>query len=67
MHLFLSFQQIHCISICILVDGNWRYIRSCAWLGEPGLGSHSGNQPDERYCIHRSGTYNIHIEYCTCR
>ena len=20
-----------------------------------------------RYCIHRSGTYNIHVEYCTCR
>lgn len=43
------------------VNGNWRYIRSCAWLGEPGIGK------DERYCIHRSGTYNIHVEYCTCR
>jgi len=43
------------------VNGNWRYIRSCAWLGEPGVGR------DERYCIHRSGTYNIHVEYCTCR
>ena len=45
----------------IAVNGNWRYIRSCAWLGEPGVGR------DERYCIHRSGTYNIHVEYCTCR
>ncbi|XP_059079941.1 uncharacterized protein LOC131878056 [Tigriopus californicus] len=43
------------------VNGNWRYLRSCAWLGEPGIGR------DERYCIHRSGTYNIHVEYCTCR
>jgi len=43
------------------VNGDWRYIRSCAFLGEPGVGS------DERYCIHRSGTYNIHVEYCTCR
>jgi len=43
------------------VNGNWRYIRGCAWLGEPGVGR------DERYCIHRSGTYNIHVEYCTCR
>jgi len=43
------------------VNGEWRYIRSCARLGEPGVGS------DERYCIHRSGTYNIHVEYCTCR
>ncbi|XP_023322956.1 uncharacterized protein LOC111697260 [Eurytemora carolleeae] len=43
------------------VNGEWRYIRSCAWLGEPGVGN------DERYCIHRSGTYNIHVEYCTCR
>ena len=32
------------------VNGNWRYIRSCAWLGEPGIGR------DERYCTHRSGT-----------
>ena len=22
---------------------------------------------NSRYCIHRSGTYNIHVEYCTCR
>ena len=43
------------------VNGNWRYLRSCAWLGEPGVGK------DERYCIHRTGTYNIHVEYCTCR
>ena len=43
------------------MNGNWRYIRSCAWLGEPGVGR------DERYCTHRSGTYNIHVEYCTCR
>jgi len=49
------------------VEGNWRYLRSCAWLGEPGIGSAGGYTPDERYCIHRSGTYNIHVEYCTCR
>ena len=49
------------ISLIIAVNGNWRYIRSCAWLGEPGVGR------DERYCTHRSGTYNIHVEYCTCR
>ena len=48
--------------ICYLaVNGEWRFIRSCAFLGEPGVGN------DERYCIHRSGTYNIHVEYCTCR
>ena len=27
----------------VTVNGNWRYIRSCAWLGEPGVGR------DERY------------------
>jgi len=43
------------------VNGEWRYIRSCAFLGEPGIGK------DERYCLYRSGTYNIHVEYCTCR
>lgn len=53
----------HCswLAYSVSVNGNWRYLRSCAWLGEPGVGR------DERYCIHRSGTYNIHVEYCTCR
>ena len=65
------FIKVHVINkLCILyilVEGNWRYLRSCAWLGEPGVGSAGGYTPDERYCIHRSGTYNIHVEYCTCR
>lgn len=42
------------------VNGQWRYFRSCAYLGEPGIGG------DERYCLMRSGTYNIFMEYCTC-
>nr|XP_029715129.1 uncharacterized protein LOC115258837 [Aedes albopictus] len=42
------------------VNGEWRYIRSCAYIGEPGIGG------DERYCLMRSGTYNIFVEYCTC-
>jgi len=50
-----------CRKIRQKINGNWRYIRGCAWLGEPGIGR------DERYCIHRSGTYNVHMEYCTCR
>merc|ERR1711936_1287586 len=50
-----------CRKIRQKVNGEWRYFRSCAFLGEPGVGN------DERYCIHRSGTYNIHVEYCTCR
>jgi len=50
-----------CRKIRQKVNGNWRYIRGCAWLGEPGIGR------DERYCIHRSGTYNVHMEFCTCR
>merc|ERR1712183_635567 len=54
-------QSTMCRKVRQKVNGNWRYIRSCAWLGEPGVGR------DERYCIHRSGTYNIHVEYCTCR
>lgn len=42
------------------VNGEWRFKRDCARLGEPGVGG------DERYCIYRTGTYNIHMEYCTC-
>lgn len=42
------------------VNGYWRYIRSCAFLGEPGIGG------DERFCKRRTGTYDIYIEDCTC-
>lgn len=42
------------------VDGVWKYVRSCAFLGEPGIGG------DERFCLMRTGTYNIFMEYCTC-
>lgn len=49
-----------CRKIRQKVNGEWRYIRSCARLGEPGIGG------DERYCLQRSGTFNIHIETCTC-
>ncbi|XP_059475831.1 uncharacterized protein LOC132196908 [Neocloeon triangulifer] len=49
-----------CRKIRQKVNGKWRYYRSCAYLGEPGIGG------DERYCLMRSGTYNIFMEYCTC-
>ncbi|RXG71216.1 hypothetical protein Avbf_08729 [Armadillidium vulgare] len=49
-----------CRKIRQKVNGQWRFKRDCARLGEPGVGG------DERYCIYRSGTYNIHMEYCTC-
>ncbi|XP_077299781.1 crooked [Arctopsyche grandis] len=49
-----------CRKIRQKVNGEWRYIRSCAYMGEPGLGG------DERFCIMRTGTYNIFLEYCTC-
>ena len=42
------------------INGEWRYIRSCARLGEPGIGG------DERYCLQRTGSFNIHVESCTC-
>ncbi|KAK9885378.1 hypothetical protein WA026_010876 [Henosepilachna vigintioctopunctata] len=42
------------------VNGVWKYVRSCAFLGEPGIGK------DERFCLMRTGTYNIFMEYCTC-
>lgn len=44
----------------ILVHGAWRYIRGCAILGEVGI------RGDERFCLMRTGTYNIFMEYCTC-
>ncbi|XP_019871862.1 uncharacterized protein LOC109600192 [Aethina tumida] len=49
-----------CRKIRQKVHGVWKYIRSCAYLGEPGI------QGDERFCLMRTGTYNIFMEYCTC-
>ncbi|KAF0759726.1 Uncharacterized protein FWK35_00014561 [Aphis craccivora] len=49
-----------CRKIRQKVYGKWRYYRSCAFLGEPGIGG------DERYCLMRTGTHNIFTEYCTC-
>lgn len=49
-----------CRKIRQKVNGEWRYFRSCAYLGEPGI------QGDERFCLMRTGTYNIFMEYCTC-
>lgn len=43
------------------VYGNWRFIRSCAFLGSPGEGT--GN---ENFCTMRTGTYNVFMETCTC-
>nr|ATU82770.1 secreted Mys2-like protein [Pristhesancus plagipennis] len=49
-----------CRKIRQKVNGEWRYFRSCAYLGEPGI------ERDERFCLMRTGTYNIFMEYCTC-
>jgi len=49
-----------CRKIRQKVNGEWRYFRSCAYLGEPGI------EGDERFCLMRTGTYNIWMEYCTC-
>uniref|UniRef100_A0A2L2YNM3 Putative secreted protein n=1 Tax=Parasteatoda tepidariorum TaxID=114398 RepID=A0A2L2YNM3_PARTP len=50
-----------CRKIRQKVYGNWRFIRSCAFLGTPGEGT--GN---ENYCTMRTGTYNVFMETCTC-
>lgn len=42
------------------MNGEWRYFRSCAYMGEPGIVG------DERFCLMRTGTFNIFMEYCTC-
>ena len=50
-----------CRKIRQKVHGNWRTIRNCAFLGEPGEGT--GN---EHHCLIRQGTHDIYMEYCTC-
>ena len=38
------------------MNGQWRVIRDCARVGEPGVGG------DERFCTHEMGTFNIYAE-----
>ncbi|VVC37781.1 Hypothetical protein CINCED_3A011296 [Cinara cedri] len=57
---FPGIKPTMCRKIRQKVYGKWRYYRSCAFLGEPGIGG------DERYCLMRTGTHNIFTEYCTC-
>ncbi|XP_043284086.1 uncharacterized protein [Venturia canescens] len=49
-----------CRKIRQKVAGVWKYFRSCAYLGEPGI------EGDERFCLMRTGSYNVFMEYCTC-
>uniref|UniRef100_A0A6M2E0M1 Uncharacterized protein n=1 Tax=Xenopsylla cheopis TaxID=163159 RepID=A0A6M2E0M1_XENCH len=49
-----------CRKIRQKVNGEWRYYRSCAYMGEPGI------EGDERFCLKRTGTYNVFMEFCTC-
>ncbi|KRT81673.1 hypothetical protein AMK59_5614 [Oryctes borbonicus] len=49
-----------CRKIRQKVHGSWRYIRGCGFLGEVGI------RGDERFCLMRTGTYNIFMEYCSC-
>lgn len=51
------------VILIYLVDGKWRYIRSCAWMSDPLKMARRG---DERFCLIRQGTWDIHIEYCEC-
>ncbi|ODM91860.1 hypothetical protein Ocin01_14822 [Orchesella cincta] len=58
--------QEQCFSGVLIISyelsvGEWRWIRSCAFLGEPGIGG------DERYCKRRTGTFDIYQEDCLCR
>lgn len=43
------------------IEGSWRTIRDCAYLGQPGEGT--GN---EHHCLITQGTYDIYVEVCTC-
>jgi len=49
-----------CRKIRQKVGGVWKYFRTCAFLGEPGI------EGDERFCLMRTGSFNIFMEYCTC-
>lgn len=50
-----------CRKIRQKVNGNWRTIRGCAFLGKPGEGKGT-----EHHCLIRQGTHDIYMEYCTC-
>jgi len=49
-----------CRKIRQKVNGEWRTIRGCGYLGNPG------NQPEGSSCQMRHGTHDIFMETCTC-
>ncbi|XP_060522654.1 uncharacterized protein LOC132699786 [Cylas formicarius] len=57
---FKTQRSTMCRKIRQKVNGVWKYFRGCAFLGEIGI------KGDERFCLMRTGTYNIFMEYCTC-
>lgn len=57
-----------CRKIRQKVNGEWRTIRGCGYLGPPGetKSSSSEFQSTEGNCLIRHGTYDIFMETCTC-
>jgi len=50
-----------CRKLVQKIQGKWRFIRGCAFLGEPGIGG------DERFCRRYMGNYDLYTEDCLCR
>jgi len=50
-----------CRKLVQKINGKWRFIRGCAFLGEPGIGG------DERFCRRYVGSYDLYTEDCLCR
>ncbi|XP_021951888.1 uncharacterized protein LOC110848860 [Folsomia candida] len=50
-----------CRKLVQKIEGKWRFIRGCAFLGEPGIGG------DERFCRRYLGSYDLYTEDCLCR
>ncbi|CAG0893683.1 unnamed protein product [Darwinula stevensoni] len=48
-----------CRKIVQRVGDDFRYVRSCGWLGKATL-------EDGRHCYTRAGTFKVQIMYCSC-
>lgn len=55
-------QATMCRKIRQKVNGEWRTIRGCGYLGPPG----DSPETNGDFCQLRHGTYDVFVEVCTC-
>lgn len=57
-HLAEDAKPVLCRKIVQRIQGTVRVIRNCGYIEDPGR--------DNKACSKRSGTHDVHVDYCSC-